>query len=123
MSFSRIRISKQASFHLIALKGRTGLTPNILSRIAICISLGEPGIPQPPEDENGQEFNRYTLTGELDLLFIALLKERLIEDGLDPGRELLIQFKAHLNRGVTMLMGRVKSIMDLQDLVPVKSSR
>lgn len=120
MSFNRIRISKLASFHLAALKGRTGLTPNILSRIAICVSFAEPGLPRPPEDEDGQEFNRYTLTGEWDLLFMALLKERLIDDGLDPDKDLLIQFKGHLNRGVTLLLSRIKSVSDIQDLIPAE---
>lgn len=119
MSFTRIRISKVASTRLNIMKARTGLTPNILSRLAICFSLNEPRIPDPSAyDEQGQEFNRYTLTGEWDLLFIALLKERLVKDGLNPTLDLLPQFKAHLNRGVLSIYTRIHSLTDLYDLLP-----
>jgi DNA sulfur modification protein DndE len=122
MSFNRIRISNKATTLLRILKGRTGLTPNILSRIAFCLSLGEPGVPDPQlYDDEGQEFNRYTLTGEWDLLFISLLKERILKDKLDPDRDLLPQFKAHLNRGVLTLYNRVKSLTDLYDLIPAQN--
>ncbi len=119
MSFNRIRISKAATVRLSMLKGRTGLTPNILCRIGFCLSLSEPSIPNPNDyDENGQEFNRYTLTGEWDKLFIALLKERLINDGLNPRKDLIPQFKAHLNRGAIILFEKVKDLTDLYDLLP-----
>ena len=108
--------------HLRTLKMRTGLNPNILSRIAFCVSLGESGIPDSHlYDEDGQEFNRYTLTGEWDVFFISLLKERLIADGLDPSQDLVPSFKAHLNRGVMSLHTRVKGLGDLVDLIPARN--
>jgi DNA sulfur modification protein DndE len=101
------------------LKGRTGLTPNILCRIGFCLSLGDPSIPNPANyDEEGQEFNRYTLTGEWDKLFIALLKERLLKDGLDINKDLLPQFRAHLNRGAITLFDKAKDLGDLCELLP-----
>ncbi|MEM2613005.1 MAG: DNA sulfur modification protein DndE [Nitrososphaerota archaeon] len=119
MSFNRVKISKVATVRLSILKGRTGLTPNILCRIGFCLSLSEPSIPNPDDyDENGQEFNRYTLTGEWDKLFIALLKERLINDGLDLKKDLIPQFKAHLNRGAILLFDKVKDLTDLYELLP-----
>jgi len=119
MSFNRIRISKSATVRLSMLKGRTGLTPNILCRIGFCLSLSDPSIPNPGEyDENGQEFNRYTLTGEWDRFFIALLKERLLKDGLEIEKNLLPQFKAHLNRGAIALFDKVKDLGDLYELLP-----
>lgn len=119
MSFNRVKISKIATVRLSILKGRTGLTPNILCRIGFCLSLSEPSIPNPDDyDENGQEFNRYTLTGEWDKLFIALLKERLISDGLDLKKDLIPQFKAHLNRGAILLFDKVKDLTDLYELLP-----
>jgi len=122
MSFNRIRISKRATTLLRILKGRTGLTPNILSRIAFCLSLGEQGVPDLKlYGDEGQEFNRYTLTGEWDLFFISLLRERLLKDNLDLNLDLLPQFKAHLNRGVLTLYSRVKSLTDLYDLIPAQS--
>jgi DNA sulfur modification protein DndE len=102
------------------LKGRTGLTPNILCRIGFCLSLGEPAVPNPENyDEEGQEFNRYTLTGEWDKFFIALLKERLLKDGLDINMDLLPQFRAHLNRGAITLFDKAKDLGDLTELLPV----
>jgi DNA sulfur modification protein DndE len=101
------------------LKGRTGLTPNILCRIGLCLSLSDPSIPDPlVYDEGGQEFNRYTLTGEWDTFFIALIKERLLQDGLDVEQDLLPQFKAHLNRGAIELFDKVKGLADLVHLLP-----
>jgi DNA sulfur modification protein DndE len=119
MSFNRIRICKSAASRLSMLKGRTGLTPNILCRIGLCLSLSEPSIPDPQRfDEIGQEFNRYTLTGEMDAFFMALLKERLVRDGMNIEKELLPQFRAHLNRGAIALFDKVKDLGDLYELLP-----
>ncbi len=118
MSFSRVRVTTEATNRLRVLKGRTGLTPNVLCRIALALSLNEPGIPNQVGDEQGQEFNRFTLTGEWDQLVVALLKERLVRDALDPEAELLPQFKAHLDRGIPLLYNRVRSLVDLHDLMP-----
>jgi len=100
------------------LKGRTGLTPNILCRIGLCLSLSDPSIPDPSQyDSEGQEFNRYTLTGEWDRFFIALMKERLIRDCLKPENDLIPQFRAHLNRGAISLFDKVKDLGDLCELI------
>ncbi len=117
MSFSRVRVSTEATNRLKILKGRTGLTPNVLCRIAFALSLNEPGIPNKVGDEQGQEFNRFTLTGEWDQLVMALLKERLVRDGLDPEGDLLPHFRAHLDRGIPLVYSRVKSLVDLDDLI------
>jgi len=103
------------------LKGKTGLTPNILLRIAVCYSLNEPKIPNPEEyDEEGQELNRYTLTGEWDSFYMGLLRERLIADGLDTEKDLFPQFRAHLNRGVFSIFSRIKDLSDFQSLLPME---
>jgi DNA sulfur modification protein DndE len=121
MAFNRVRISKGATHRLQMLKGKTGLTPNILLRIAVCYSLNEPKIPKPEDyDEEGQELNRYTLTGEWDSLYMGLLRERLIADGLDPEKDLLPQFRAHLNRGVFSIFPQIKDLSDFQSLLPIE---
>lgn len=118
MQFNRIKISRSSTVRLQQLKGRTGLTPNILSRIALCYSLNDPHTPDPANyDEDGQEFNRYTLTGEYDTFFVSLIKERCVMDGLDPISEFIPQFKAHLNRGVQTIFPRIKHIGDLEKLL------
>jgi DNA sulfur modification protein DndE len=78
MRFTKIRLTKDASNRLRFLAGRTGLTPNLLCRMGFCLSLEEPKIPNPSEfAEEEREFNRYTLLGEYDALYIALLRQRL----------------------------------------------
>jgi DNA sulfur modification protein DndE len=124
LSFNRIRVGAEATNKLKVLKARTGLTPNVLCRLALTLSLSESGLPNTASyDDQGQEFNRYTLTGEWDQLFLALLKERLVQDDLDIALDLLPQFKAHLNRGVALLYGRVKSLSDLQGLLRPEEAR
>ena len=94
--------------------------PNVLCRLGLSLSLTEPGTPK-PEDylADGSEFNRYTLMGEWDLLIVALLKERCALDRLELDEDNLVkQFRAHLNRGVGLLYGRVKGLSDLEGLLP-----
>jgi DNA sulfur modification protein DndE len=86
--------------------------------MGFCLSLEEPKVPNPNEfAEEEREFNRYTLLGEYDALYIALLRQRLYHDGLDMD-ELEDYFRAHLNRGIALLQQRVRSVADLATLVP-----
>ena len=119
MSFSRLYVSEDVDNKLRVLKMRTGLLPNLLCRMGFCLSLSEPGIPdiQLYSDTQAREFNRYTLTGQYDLFFFSLLRERLSEDNLDVESTLEPQFKAHLSRGVGLLYQRIKSTEDVADLV------
>jgi Domain of unknown function (DUF1832). len=83
----------------------------------ICLSLEEPKAPNPDEfPEEEREFNRYTLLGEYDALYVALLRQRLFQDGL-PAERLEDHFRAHMNRGITLLQQRVRSVADLASLV------
>ena len=87
--------------------------------MALCLSIADPSMPDTKiEDGEGQEFSRYTLLGEWDAFFISILRERLIHDNLDPDADLLIQFKAHLNRGIEMLYSRIKDLSDVYELLP-----
>ena len=118
MRLTKLRLSREASNRLRFVAGRTGLTPNLLCRIGFCLSLAEPSLPNPddyPEEE--REFNRYTLLGEYDPLFVALLKERCRQDGVDFSR-LSDYFRAHVNRGVILLQACVKSVSDIATLLP-----
>lgn len=119
MTFNRIYVNEDVDLRLRNLKARTGLTPNLLCRLGFCLSLAEPGIPDPKLYSEGQarEFNRYTLTGQWDSLFFSLLRERLVRDGLAPEADLEAQFKAHLSRGVLLLYQRLKSIGDLSVMI------
>lgn len=116
--FNRIKISNDATIRLRTLKGRTGLTPNLLCRIALCYSLNSQKITHLVDpDENGQEFNRYTLTGEYDPYVVALIKERCVQDGVDPEKNFIKYFKAHLNNGILAIYSRIKDLADLPNLL------
>ena len=120
MKLSKVRLTKDASNRLRFVAGRTGLTPNLLCRIGFCISLAEPSIPNyDSEAEEDREFNRYTLLGEYDALFVAMLKQRCSNDGV-PEQRLVDMFKAHLNRGVEILQKRTKSLPDLVAMISQK---
>jgi len=123
MKLTKLRLTTEASNRLRFLAGKTGLTPNLLCRIGFCLSLAEPGVPNPDEyPEEDREFNRYTLLGEYDALFVALLTERCRRDGVDTAKAAEF-FRAHVNRGVIVLQQRVKSIVDIAALVPGGSSQ
>ena len=114
LQLKRICFSKDADNWLRVLKSRTGITPNLLCRIGLCMSLEEMGVPDPekyPEDSD-REINRYTLLGEYDDLFSALLRQRLLKDRLQ-GEDIDAQFRAHVHRGILLLAGRLKGLSDL----------
>lgn len=122
MHYSKLKISADATTKLRTLRQRTGITPNLLCRMAIMTSLeegplGGAAIP----DEDGSEFNAYTLTGEYGALFAALL--RWVEEGQSPeiplsNEELLDRLRGHIHRGVGTLSVRAKSPTDILRLVP-----
>lgn len=124
MQLNRIHISEDSRNKLSILKGRTGLSPNILSRIGLMLSLSEVNEPELDADaSDGSEFNRFTLMGEYDPLIVALLEERSNANRFVEGNEVLVKyFRAHLNRGVRLLYGRVKELKDLANLFTCKHS-
>ena len=118
LRLKRLKFSKEADNWLRVLKSRTGITPNILCRMGFCISLNDRSVPDPtkaPEDSD-REISRYTLLGEYETLLIALLRQRVVRDGLDVD-SLDDMFRAHMNRGVVILAGRFKGLGDLDSLV------
>ena len=118
MQFSRIHTSQRCRGILANLKIKTGLTPNILSRFGICLSLKDPSIPNPEEfDENGTEFLPLVLFGEHEKLFLALMIDRLHRDGLNPEKYLNIMLRAHLNRGVYSLVSRVYGLSGINEMI------
>lgn len=115
---NRIKVSAAATDRLKHLKGRTGLTPNILCRFGLCLSLGEEAAFEPQHfEEDGLEFNRYTLLGELDIHLVGLVKEWCVGAGIDLEKEGARYLCAHLNRGVILLFARVRSIPELAQMV------
>jgi DNA sulfur modification protein DndE len=120
----RVRLSVDATNRLKSLKGRTGMDHNVYCRIGLCHSLADPRHANPDEfDEKGQEIAQNTLLGEWEIAYLALLRERCIIDGLDPSSDLSSQLRAHVNRGVMALSGRLKDLGDLVTLLPSKVTK
>lgn len=117
MKLTKIRLSKDASNRLRFVAGKTGMTPNLLCRIGLSLSLMEPRIPDPQDfPEEDREFNRYTLLGEYDALFVSLVRQRCHKDGIDEPDQLPEYFRAHLNRGIGLLQHSVRNVSDLATL-------
>lgn len=118
MRFTKLKISADASSRLRSARQKTGLTPNLLCRMAAMLSLEEGPVGDIVVDETGQEFNAYTLTGDYNGLIAAML--RFVEEE-EVGRqltddELLARFKAHIHRGVRTLSVRAKAPSDVARL-------
>jgi len=118
--YSKLKISIDATSKLRSLRQRTGLTPNLLCRLAVMLSLEEgPLGDMPLPDEEGMEFNAYTLTGDYNSLIGAML--RFVEQPAtaEPlsDEDLLVRFRAHIHRGVGTLSVRTRSPADVARLI------
>jgi len=119
LDFNRLRFREEASRNLSSLKGKTGLTPNLLARIGFCMSLEDHTRPQLVDGlpDGEKEIARPTLTGKWDPLFLALFIERCHADGIDESEQ-WAYFEAHMNRGVLLLYKKIKRFSDLTTLLP-----
>ncbi len=105
----RIKVSQQAREQLSRLKRHTGVEHwNTLCRWGFCRSLADPDPPAPakiPSDSN-VELTWSVFGGRYEGVYLALLKERCLRDGLDTENETLAsQFRLHLHRGIAQLVG------------------
>lgn len=117
MQLNRIHISEDSRHKLSLLKARTGLLPNVLCRLGLTLSLEEPNEPTLDADAaDGSEFNRFTLMGEWDPLIVGLVEKRCASNGNGTDNGALVKyFRAHLNRGVVLLYGRVKELEGVEN--------
>lgn len=120
MTIEHIRLSQQAKDQLIKLKRVTGIEHwNVLCRWALCVSLAEQSVPPQakiPADSN-VEMSWKVFGGRYADLYIALVKERCVRDGLGVGAETVAQqFRLHLHRGISYLAGN-KELRKIDDLV------
>ncbi len=115
----KLQLDEGSTQVLKTLKFRTGLTHQYLCRIGFCLSLAESGEVDPNAyDGHGLEFNRYTLTGEWDALFVAYLREWVALNDLESQWDEEDWARAHINRGLALLQRRVRTLADVAQLVP-----
>ncbi len=124
MQIETVRVSSTGKNQLMTLKRRTGIpTWNILCRWAFCVSLAEKTKPHGlrQESEFPIEMTWKTFAGEYEGIYLALLKKRCLDDGLELTlEELHQQLKLHVHRGIAYLAGD-KQMRCIEDLV-AKSS-
>jgi len=104
MSLETVRINMEGKERLSRLKKYTGVENwNILCRWAFCKSLADETIP-PQIDykgETGVEMTWKVFGGAQQEIYMALLRERCVKDGLgDDYKMLSEQFWLHLHRGL-----------------------
>ncbi len=118
LRFNRLYMSFRSQNNLGNLKRKTGVTPNIAGRFAICMSLHDPSPPNPEEfDEKGSEIHPSVLFGDYEDMFMSLMIQRLKQDGLDPEKYLNRMLRAHFNRGVIALSARIQDISDFNEMI------
>ena len=117
MKFTRIKLSAKSQNLLGRIKARTGLTPNLLARFALCLSINEKSKPITTEyDKDGSEIEPSILFGEYEQLYLGLMKNRLLKDGV-PESELNEMTRCHINRGVIALSPRIQNLGDFYKLI------
>ena len=112
---NRFRISQRATETLKQIKGRSGVTPNILCRMALVLSLREGRQAAAQRIElDGSEFNTPTLFGDYPLVYESLIRQ--VHGPLD-GKEIQRVVAAHIDAGVDQLK-RVRRLGDLLTFAP-----
>lgn len=103
----RLKTSKETGEILKSLQNSTGLTWNVLSRIAVAYSLKDPTQPPAVPDTSGVEIHRNTMTGDYDYVYKALIrqhaKQHVLEEEYFPDL-----FNRHIERGIRMLEGEYR---------------
>jgi DNA sulfur modification protein DndE len=117
-----IYLSQQAKEQLIVLKRRTGIQNwNVLCRWAFTASLADaepPTVVRIPADSS-VEMTWKVFGGTQEQLYLALLRQRCLIDGVGLDDEVLAQqFRLHLHRGIGLLFGNpgLQTIADLVGL-------
>lgn len=112
---NRISISQKATDKLRYMKIQTGLTPNILSRVAIMLaintgnSLQNAGV----SDHDGQVLSRDVLFGDYQEIYAILVKQYLRVNNIEM--DISQAISALIEVGVYK-MGHVKNLVDLAEL-------
>ncbi|MGQ3380771.1 DndE family protein [Priestia endophytica] len=113
----RLKTSKYTAEKLKQLQSATGLQPNVLARLAVCLATAKPELSiGHVSDTNGLDFNRSTLTGEQDYLYKSLIAQHC-------GREISDEeyfptlFNSYLERGIRMLANEYQHARNYEKLI------
>ena len=126
MAIETVRIDEQGREQLIRLKRHTGVeTWNVLCRWAFCASLAEKT--RPPmrlfKGEPAVEIAWRVFGGAHHELYLALLKQRLKQDGYElTDSNLQEQFRLHLHRGLGYLAAN-RAIRSIEGLAAMPKQR
>ena len=122
----RIKVSKEATDKMKHLKGRLKVDSFYpIARMGLALSLEKKRPPQKDfYREDGMDFNRLTLLGEYDPIYMCMLKERGLYKKTSnkpvkhlSEKDMTSYMVAHINRGVIQLYTRVKNQEDLLNLI------
>lgn len=112
----RLKTSKESGEKLVNLQATTGLTWNVLSRIAVALSINDPTMPELVENKSGVEIHRNAMTGENDYIYKALIRQHAMRNV--PDEEYFPDlFNAHLERGISLLDNEYKHAGNYEKLL------
>lgn len=112
----KLNLSKDGEQLLKKIGNQLGLTPNIICRYAVILSLKDDSELNFDFDSKGIEFQRYTLTGEFDLLFRELIKSKE-QRNLSDDEYFGSYLKAHIERGLCLLTANVQLHRSFENMV------
>ncbi|MGW4627693.1 DNA sulfur modification protein DndE [Streptomyces rubiginosohelvolus] len=120
MSLENIRLATTSKDRLSRLKRTTGIAQwNVLCRWALCLSLADASTPLIREvvTDSNVEMSWRTFAGPYGDLYLALLKQRCVADGLEPTDENVSKtLTIHLARGIGYL-GAHKEMTAIEGLI------
>lgn len=110
----RLKTSKSTENIINDMKNKFFITPNILLRIAVSLSLKnkkETKVFIKEEvsklDSSGIEFQRHTLIGDNEI-FYKIMMEQFCEESLSDEEFFPIHFKYHLENGIKLLKSEIE---------------
>ncbi|TWD92199.1 DNA sulfur modification protein DndE [Neobacillus bataviensis] len=112
----RLKTSKVTGEKLVSLQAATGLTWNILSRIAVALSLRDSSIPELVENKSGVDIHRNAMTGENDYIYKALIRQHA-KRNISDEEYFPDLFNAHLERGIVLLENEYKHAGNYEKLL------
>ncbi|MFE7573531.1 DNA sulfur modification protein DndE [Streptomyces sp. NPDC057521] len=120
MSLDTVRLSVPARDRLVRLKRTTGIAQwNVLCRWSLALSLKDPSTPLVKDivTDSNVEMTWKTFAGQYGDVYLALLKQRCVADGVEPSDENVAHaLTVHLHRGIGYLGGQ-KDLTTIEGLV------